>query len=224
MPDHSEALFAIKNGNLPALQDWVHRGGSLHVKDSNGETLMHKAAYNGQPLIAAWLVEKGFSIEVKDNQGYRPLHEAARGNQASMVAWLLENGADAKALTSGGKTPLEVIGDQTLGAAAAALLRQSASKPIWQRLGPDEVVCVTPRPVLNRTITEVFNFRSQTYMLINQNDTTKAESTVFRTFSDFADRHLLAQAENEFTRLGGTMPDVVDLEKPKPKLSGRNLP
>jgi len=227
MPEiQQDALFAIKNGNLPALQEWVNRSpGNLQAKDNNGEALMHKAAYHGQPLIMAWLVEKGFSIEVKDNQGFTPLHEAARGNKPASVAWLLEQGADATAKNGNGRTPREVIGEKNAdNMETINLLLQAGAKPVWQRLGAEEVVCVTPKPVLNRTITEVFNFASKTYLLINVNNDTKAESTVFRTFSDFEDGQLLDKAEKEFTRLGGKMPDTVDLDKPKVKLPGRNLP
>ena len=227
MPDIAQdALFAIKNGNLPALQEWAARAsGNLQAKDNNGETLMHKAAYHGQPLIMAWLVEKGFSIEVKDNQGFTPLHEAARGNKPSSIAWLLEQGADAAAKNGSGRTPRELMGERTIdNAESINQLLQAGAKPVWQRVGVDEVVCVTPKPVLNRTITEVFNFASKTYLLINVNNDTKAESTVFRTFSDFEDGELLMKAEKEFTRLGGKMPDTVDLDKPKKKLSGRDFP
>jgi ankyrin repeat protein len=221
-----DALFAIKNGNLPALQEWVNRSsGNLQAKDNNGETLMHKAAYHGQPLIMAWLVEQGFSIEIKDNQGFNPLHEAARGNKPASIAWLLEQGADAAAKNSNGRTARELIGEKNAdNTETINLLLQAGAKPVWQRIGADEVVCVTPKPILNRTITEVFNFSAKTYLLINVNNETKAESTVFRTFSDFGDDQLLNKAEKEFTRLGGKMPDVVDLDKPKVKLPGRNLP
>lgn len=220
-----DAIFAIKNGNLPALQDWAARDGNLQSRDNNGETLMHKAAYHGQPLIMAWLVEKGFSLDVKDNQSYTPLHEAVRGNKPAAVAWLLEQGADATLRNASDRTPLQQAGEKTAtNAEVINLLLQESAKPVWQRIGKDEVVCVTPKPVLNRTITEVFNFSAKTYLLVNVNNDTKAESTVFRTFSDFEDGEPLLKAEREFLRLGGKMPDAVDLDKPRKKLSGRDFP
>lgn len=72
--------------------------------------------------------------------------------------------------------------------------------------------------------TEIFNFGAQTYLLVTANDDTKAESTVFRTFSDFTDTQVIERAEVEFKRLGGKLPEGYGgLNKPKARLPGCGL-
>lgn len=222
--DHAQE--AIVRGNLEELKGWLRQGGELNATNDIGEGLMHKAAYNGQIEIAEYLLRQGASLLVRDNQGFTPLHEAARNKQPEMVEWLLARGAVPTARIKDGKTPYDLAkGEEGVAAKRTqAILNNAISRPLWQKTSDEEIICVTPKPIIGRTMTEIFNFRARTYLLVTANDETKAESTVFRTFSDFTDTQVIEKAEVEFKRLGGKLPEGYGgLYKPKARLPGRGL-
>lgn len=221
-----DAQEAIVHGDLEELKSWLRQGGELNATNDIGEGLMHKAAYNGQIEIAEYLMRQGVSLLARDNQSFTPLHEAARNRQPEMVEWLLERGAVPTAKTKDGKTPYDLAkGEEGADAKRAqAILQNATSKPLWQKVSDEEIICVTPKLLIGRTLTEIFNFGARTYLLVTANDDTKAESTVFRTFSDFTDTQVIERAEAEFKRLGGKLPEGYGgLNKPKARLPGRGL-
>ena len=220
------ALAAIQNGELHSLENWLQEGGDMYSTEPNGEGLMHKAAFYGQIEIIAYLKNQGLHIDSTDKQGFTPLHEAARAGQTKMVEWLLKNGAYPAALNSSSRTALDMAVENAKSDETAALLRSVKAETSWKLTGDDEIVAVTPKPLIRHTLTEIFNFTANTYILINVNDVTKMESTVFRTFSDFTDREPLEAAELAFRNLGGVFPegydpsDMVKKKMPKPKPAG----
>lgn len=226
MPIPPDIENAIVHNNLSVLKDWIDKGRDLTVTNGAGEGLLHRAAYNGRIEALAMLMEAGASLMATDNQSYTPLHEAARNKQVETVRWLLAHGANTAAKTSSGQTPFDLVSDAagSEGENVRRLLKNATAKPVWQKTGDDEVICVTPKPLINLTITEIFNFRVRTYLLVTENEATKAESAVFRTFSDFTDTQVIEQAEREFTRLGGVLPDPLQkTEKPVKRLTGGNF-
>lgn len=212
------AMAAVQNGELQSLKAWVDRGGDIFAKESTGENLMHKAAFYGQVEIAEYLRRKGLNIDSVDNMQFTPLHEASRAGHVKMVEWLLQAGADASAKTTSGRTALDMAVENAKSEPIAEMLRNLDIRVRWILTGPDEITRVTPKPLINHTLTEVFNFSANTYLLINENNATKAESSVFRTFSDFTNRELIDTAEAEFKKLGGVFPqeyDPADINKKK---------
>lgn len=212
------AMAAIQNGELQSLKAWVDAGGDVYAKESTGENLMHKAAFYGQVAIAEYLKHRGLNIDSVDGMNFTPLHEASRAGNVKMVEWLLQAGADAGAKTTSGRTALDMAIENAKSEPIANLLRNLNVKTRWVLTGTDEITRVTPKPLINHTLTEVFNFSANTYLLITANDVTKAESTVFRTFSDFTNRELIDVAEAQFKKMGGVFPqdyDPADINKKK---------
>lgn len=67
---------------------WAAREGHLHILkylcvyapdynldllDKKGDTLLHKAAANGQYRVCEWLLEQGFNVQAVNNNGHTPL-------------------------------------------------------------------------------------------------------------------------------------------------------
>lgn len=215
-----QVVDRIAKDDLTYLKEWVKENNSFGVRDRNGEGLLHKAAYHGARRVTKWLLEKGMSPNVKDNRGYTPLHEAARAGKPEAIPVLLQYGADLQAqMEDGGRTPLESAiekGDQE----TIALLRQALRAPRWFLSGDAEVMEVRYKDNINYKMTQIFNFAARSYVLLMQNENTKAESVTMKTFGDMADKQLVRAAEKAFLDLGGTLPEdygMMALEKPVAK-------
>lgn len=218
------ALKAITEGDLPALKNWLETGGNLFVRETNKETLLHKAAYNGKPEIIKFLVAQGLPVDVRDQGGYSVLHEAARGAQTEAVRVLLDLGADPEAKLNDGST-IDKMAEDKGAKDILDLLSRARNKPRWLLTGPQEVSFVDYKHDIGYRLTEIFNFKARSYVLITSNLKSNAESAVHKTFSDFGDMQPLLEAQAEFTRLGGALPDAYEkLDKPKKTgLSSRSL-
>ena len=143
-----------------------------------------------------------------------------------MIDWLLKHGADPSKLNSSSRSALDMAVENAKSEEAAALLRNAKPEPVWTVSGDSEIICVTQKSLIRHTLTEIFNFKANTYLLISANDVTRAESAVFRTFSDFIDRAPLEAAELAFRKLGGVFPegydpsDIVKKKMRSPKPAG----
>lgn len=217
IPEH--VIDIIRADNVQELRSWTDENKSFGARDSNGETLLHKAAYYGAPHVAAWLLEGGMSANAKDNTGYTPLHEAARHGEPACIAILLDHGADLDARTQGDKNPMDMAqekGDQE----TVAVLRAAYRATRWFKSGDAEVTEVSYRDQINYKVTQIFNFAARSYILLMHNEATKAESVTMKTFGDMADRQLVQAAEKVFVDLGGKLPEdygYMALEKPAPR-------
>lgn len=78
--------------------------GRIDIFDA--QTLLLKAAKNGDELGVQLLLDEGADTEAKNSGGETPLHSAAIRGQEGIVRLLLDNGADTKAKNSEGETPL----------------------------------------------------------------------------------------------------------------------
>jgi hypothetical protein len=222
IPEH--LLAAIAEGNLPKLRKWLDDGGDLWVRAGNNETLLHKACYNGKTEIAEFLHARGLPFTVMDDGGFMPVHEAARGGKAETLRRLLELGADPDAKLNNGKTADDLAGELSNAAAMLQVLRRARLKPKWTKTGEHEISHVSYRNEIDYRLTEIFNFRARSYVLITHNISTCSEAAVMKTFSDFGDHQTLDEAREELLKAGGTLPEeFTPLDKPKLPLTGRRL-
>jgi hypothetical protein len=85
-------------------------GADPNIKDENGDTLLHLAAYNKNEELTKLLLEKGANPNIKDKDGNTPLHDAVIQEKLEFVKILLKADADPNAENYDNKTPVDYAG------------------------------------------------------------------------------------------------------------------
>jgi hypothetical protein len=67
------AHWAAREGHVHLLEYLTTCHANLDAVDRKGDTLLHKAAANGQPTSCEWLVQHGFSVKRRNNNNLTPL-------------------------------------------------------------------------------------------------------------------------------------------------------
>ena len=80
--------------------------GNVNNKDSDGQTLLYKAAKTGDIMKCKKLLSRGANTEIADKRGWSPLLEAAGRGHIDVCELLLKAGADADHVNDSGDTPL----------------------------------------------------------------------------------------------------------------------
>lgn len=78
------------------------RPSTVHAKDEDGYTPLHRACYNDLFEMAQLLIQYGADVNAKTNDKWTPLHSACKWTNASIVGLLLQHGADVNARSDGG--------------------------------------------------------------------------------------------------------------------------
>lgn len=101
------SLFdAVAKGDLKKIESLLKRGVNPNIRDKDGQTPLHNAAYLGHVAVAKLLLEHGADIHARDNANWTPLHDAASGGHVDVVKLLLEHGADPNIKDKNGNTLL----------------------------------------------------------------------------------------------------------------------
>jgi uncharacterized protein len=94
---------------LPATEEvrrLLETGADANVRQADGATALHWAAYHGDAGLAALLLEAGADASAANRNGSTPLWLAASQGDAKMIETLLEGGADANEALPLGRRPL----------------------------------------------------------------------------------------------------------------------
>ncbi|DAZ99428.1 TPA: hypothetical protein N0F65_004061 [Lagenidium giganteum] len=67
------AHWAAREGHVHILVYLHDIHANLDIVDKKGDTLLHKAASNGQYRVCQWLLEHGFNVQAKNNHQRTPL-------------------------------------------------------------------------------------------------------------------------------------------------------
>lgn len=78
----------------------------IHVRDADGYTPLHRAAYNNCLDCLKELIIAEADVNSRTNDGWTPLHCAARWGKTNAASILLKNGADVNAVSKGLQTAL----------------------------------------------------------------------------------------------------------------------
>lgn len=84
-------------------------GIDVQVKDKDGFTAMHWAAWSGMPYCTLLLAEAGLDINAQENNGFTPLMLAAMRGNNEVVNMLLTLGANANLTNNEGLTAAQLV-------------------------------------------------------------------------------------------------------------------
>jgi len=100
-PNEQPEFFKyVASGNTNVIAYLLANGGSVSLRNSSGETPLHKAAESGQKQMAEYLLKMGADVNALDNGKATPMHFAIGKNRLLVVQTLLQNGADPNAFAS----------------------------------------------------------------------------------------------------------------------------
>ena len=123
-----ELLEAARNGDLIKVQKALENGANPNVKDKDGHTPLHLAAFTGHADVARLLLEHGADPNFKNNIGHTPLHIAAFTGHADVVRVLLERGADPRIADNKGHIPLDYAKDSAIRSLLESAMRNNKSR------------------------------------------------------------------------------------------------
>ena len=134
-PGHTAAQYAVREGIVEILQEFVRVGVSPRSKDSLGQGWMHYAVYNHLMMEKVHALGVPFD-DPNSKTGETPLMEAAWAGWTEPQVWLLQNGADPNRKDKKGKTAFDYAGsytyDQTMAAYRAH--KQTPNLIVRQRM------------------------------------------------------------------------------------------
>jgi ankyrin repeat protein len=104
------------------MRDWMLSGPVLTAKDSQDNTILHKAAEWKLDNVIAGIVQRGANVEAKNVLGETPLFVAVHINSASTVRSLVNAGASLNTRDPLGNTALHAAVRWDAQAAAEALI------------------------------------------------------------------------------------------------------
>jgi hypothetical protein len=241
-PDGNTALLlALTKDKSAAALLLIAAGSDVNAHNSSYTYPIHWAAHNGDLDSAKALVEKGALLDVRNKKDeLTAAWYAVASDRGAMLEFLISAGARTDLPGKDDKTPadlakekyprLQKIIETTMRAtpaAAAAAAPVAADAPpanenkpaapaeTWVLMNATTIAKIAEMAVLNRKITEIFNFESRERLIISENLKTGAETLgVAESFSTLADP-ILARATDELRKAGGQVP-VLD-DKPAPQ-------
>ena len=122
---HSLLMSACAYGSIKCAVYLIESGANTNLKNFNGFTALHWAAFTGKTETLSLLLTNNADIESRTNDGKTPLHVAAMRGHHNFILELLHNGADLSAVDAEGLNCLHmaIIGNQP--SVAEWLLKQN---------------------------------------------------------------------------------------------------
>eukprot|EP00906_Rhabdomonas_costata_P030256 RCo042748 len=114
---------AASCGSVDCLNLLLQKGRvDVNAKDSNGNTALHRCAFDGVVRVAAAIVAAGGSVNATNNELQSVLHFATKMNRLDMMKFLVENKADVNAVDNKGLTPIHHAASRCLSGAIQYLV------------------------------------------------------------------------------------------------------
>ncbi|KAL6208514.1 hypothetical protein ACLB2K_019463 [Fragaria x ananassa] len=88
-------LRAARLDDVHGLKSCLAEGAEVNVRDQNGWTPLHRAAFKGRIECVKVLLNHGAQLDVVDNAGYTPLHCAVEAGHVQVALLLVAHGARA---------------------------------------------------------------------------------------------------------------------------------
>ncbi|CAL8132264.1 unnamed protein product [Orchesella dallaii] len=93
------------------LDGLVRFGTDWRIRDDEGRTLLHIAAWHGNLTATKYFIQMGCDVNALDSENETPLHKVlklSKKNIHSIVSTLVQNKASLAILDRGGETPLDI--------------------------------------------------------------------------------------------------------------------
>ncbi|KZV36437.1 ankyrin repeat and protein kinase domain-containing protein 1-like [Dorcoceras hygrometricum] len=119
---------AVRKGELRMILRLLENGASIHGRDQNGWTALHRASFKGRIDVTRVLIEKGIDVNAKDEDGYTALHCAVESGQADVIELLVKRGADIEAKTNKGVTAVQIAESLNYTGIVRILVQGGAAK------------------------------------------------------------------------------------------------
>lgn len=219
-------------GRFKKCKALLDRGAKVDETDEFGMTpLMTAAGVMWNTPILRLLLDSGADIDKKNINGNSALFLAARRGNLDNVLLLLERGAaiaeeevsriaadqyvDSDSHTSmvnyysrrNNQFIIHLL-EQKVAESKRALQPQQPLSAVagegWAIIDEKSVAHITVTPVLNRKLTEIFNFETRERIVISENLSTHAESIAQPASFDSLSKNLIENALDEFEKIGGT--------------------
>lgn len=102
-----EELFtAVRNKDTALAMKLIKAGANPNAKSTEGEPVLHLAAYRKNAAVVKLLLQKGADPNVPKESGRTPLHSATWQYNQEVFDALLEAGADVNSVDKDGWTPI----------------------------------------------------------------------------------------------------------------------
>jgi ankyrin repeat protein len=108
--DGWSALHLACKDNNEIFEYLIKMGANANIKNKNGVSLMHKAAFDDNTYLITYLRDiEGLSYKDLDFDGNTPLHYACSNGAEWAAFWLMGFGSDVNALNKNQDQPMHLL-------------------------------------------------------------------------------------------------------------------
>jgi hypothetical protein len=102
--DDQVFFFAVRQNNIPVVQQYAAAGFNIDAKDLEGKAALHYACDRGYTYLVKLFLKYAANLNTTDQAGRTPLHYACFSGHKDIIQLLLQNGVPVNAQCQSGFT------------------------------------------------------------------------------------------------------------------------
>lgn len=204
---------AVLERNLDKLKKQIQSGADVNQKNSKGETPLHLASVQRDPIFAITLIEAGADINAVNAHTQTPLHLASYQGRRAIVELLLKKKAQLRAVTKYKETALHYAA-RGGRAALCSLLMKEGLHP-GRKTAKDNTAMHEAIIGKDSSTIEVFLPRVGLLSIKNKDKFTPLELALSMDFEEMLWPLIVADTRNWETTFQNAFNFAVDNDKPK---------